>query len=258
MRPSLAGKYYWITGAGTGIGRELALQLAAAGCTVFVSGRREIPLYSLVAEYPANIVALVADVTDPQVLQKIMRQISKITAYLDGVILSAGICEYIDLPDLAPQRIRQVMEINFHGVVNAVRAALPLLLAASEHNAGTKPELIGIGSMSSYIGFPRAEAYGSAKAAMAYFLESLRCDLGKRLTVTVVYPGFVETPLTAANDFPMPFLVSAKDAASHIKSRLGLGKRTVYFPWQLHWVLTAARWFPGFWYNIVVPKLSRQ
>ena len=254
---SFSGKQYWITGAGSGIGRELALQLAEAGARVYVSGRRVDALDSLAALRPGQIIPLVADVTDPQSLHKVMLEIAGAPAWLDGTILAAGICEYIDLPDLAPQCIRQVMEVNFHGVVNAVQAALPLLQAARQRDPATLPELVGIGSMSSYIGFPRAQAYGSSKAAMAYFLDALRCDLGAQLTVTVVYPGFVETPLTANNDFPMPFLMSAHSAATHIIRSLGKGKRTLSFPWQLHCLLTVARWFPALWYKQIIPKLVR-
>jgi len=255
---NFSGKQYWITGGGSGIGRELALQLAESGCRVYVSGRRAEPLDSLAAQYPELIIPLVADVTDPQALHKAMQAVSGSPAWLDGVILAAGICEYIDLPDLAPQRIRQVMEVNFHGVVNAVQAALPLLEAARLHDPQVRPEVVGIASMSSWIGFPRAEAYGSAKAAMAYFLDALRCDLGNAFSVTVVYPGFVETPLTQTNDFPMPFLMSAQAAAQHIVKRLGKGKRTMRFPWQLDWMLRAACWFPGLWYGPVMQKLRRR
>lgn len=248
----------WLTGAGSGIGRELALQLAQDGYRVYASGRSREALDALAALYPDRIVALPCDVSDdaamaapfaalPQTLQP---------AQLDLVIAGAGTCEYVDLPALDPALFRRVAAVNYFGVVNTCRAALPLLQAAAA--AGSRPAIVGLCSMSVYTGFPRAQAYGSAKAAMRYFLDALRCDVGQDIDVITVYPGFVATPMTAGNDFPMPFCIGAAEAARRIRAALRSRPRNVAFPWQLHWLLRLAAWLPGLWYGVLVPRLSRQ
>jgi short-subunit dehydrogenase len=134
---------------------------------------------------------------------------------------------------------------------------LPLLKRQAGASPGERPHIIGVGSMSSYLGFPRAEAYGASKAAMAYFLDALRTDLVGKVDVTVVYPGFVSTPMTDRNDFPMPFLISAEEAASIIIRKASRRPCSIVFPLRLHWLLRVLSWFPGLWYSFISPRLSR-
>lgn len=248
----------WVTGAGSGIGRELALRLAAAGHTVYISARTTAALDELALSQPGRLLPLPCDVADDEQMNGLFGRLPAAPTTLDLVILCAGICEYVDMPALNPALFRRVMAVNFLGTVNSCRVALPLLQAAARQFPERRPQLVGLASMSTYVGFPRAEAYGAAKAAMAYFLDSLRCDVGQQLDVTVVYPGFVATPLTARNDFAMPFLQSAATAAEHILARLGRGRRRISFPWQLHGLLRLAALLPGLWYGPVMRFLSRR
>jgi NAD(P)-dependent dehydrogenase (short-subunit alcohol dehydrogenase family) len=249
---------YWVTGAGTGIGRELVRQLAARGNRIYATSRTRSDLEALAAEFPGLVIPLPCDVSDESAMSSLFDTLPEVQRpqHLDGLITAAGTCEYIDLPELDTHAIRRVIEVNYFGVVHACKVALPLLQAAA--TAGRRPSITGICSMSVYTAFPRAEAYGSAKAAMRYFLDSLRCDLSGRVEVCIVYPGFVATPMTANNDFPMPFAISADEAAAHIVASLGKGKRSIAFPWQLHWILKLAAAMPGLWYGVVAKKLSRQ
>jgi NAD(P)-dependent dehydrogenase (short-subunit alcohol dehydrogenase family) len=251
-------KQYWLTGAGSGIGRELAMLLAQAGHRVYVSGRSLAALESLAACFPGQLLPLPCDVSNDQQMQELFATLPEPPAWLDGIILSAGICEYIDLPNLDVGSIRRVHDCNFFGVVNACRVALPLLQAARQRNPSRKPEIIGVGSMSSYVGFARAEGYGASKAAMSYFLQALRCDLQGEIAVTVAYPGFVATPMTKSNDFPMPFLLTAAEAAQCIMRNMGKGKFSVYFPMRLHLLLKFAALLPGFWYGPFAKFLNRK
>lgn len=244
----------WVTGASSGIGRAIALQLGREGHRVYISARNREALDSLVSEMPGNLIALPCDVTDDAAMAPLLRKNG--IAELDMAILCAGVCEYIDLPHLDMGKVRRVAETNYFGTVNACIAALPALKSAA--SAGRKPQLVGIGSMSSYVGFPRAEAYGSSKAAMSYFLQSLRSDLGREISVTVVYPGFVATPMTGANDFPMPFLVSAEKAAVIILAKAAKRPLSIAFPSRLHLLLQAMRLFPRLWYSAIATRLSRQ
>lgn len=251
---------YWLTGASSGIGKALALQLAQQGHRVYVSARSVAALDALAAIHPELLIPLPCDVSDdvalPQVFDSLPESLRP--RWLDGLIAAAGTCEYVDLPELDPASLRRVMNVNHFGTVNACNTALPLLRAAAAEPSRGRPFIAGVCSMSVYTGFPRAEAYGAAKAAQRYFLEALRCDIGLDIDVTVIYPGFVTTPMTAANDFPMPFCLSAEDAAGRIITGLSRRPRALAFPWQLHCMLKLAAWLPGLWYGVLVPRLSRQ
>ncbi len=248
-------RHYWITGAGSGIGRSLTEQLAKAGHRCYVSGRSADKLVALANEIGGDIVPVPCDVSNDAQMKHVLEQHG--IDVLDTVIICAGICEYIDMPDLDIDSIRRVTGTNFFGVVNTCIAALPCLRRQSQRRKNLKPHLIGVGSMSSYVGFPRAEAYAASKAAMAHFLHSLCTDLQEEVAVTVVYPGFVETPLTAKNDFPMPFMVSADKAASIILTKAESRPLTIAFPLRLHLLLRTMAFFSRLWYQVLAPKLSR-
>jgi len=236
------------------------MQLAQAGHRVYLTARNEQALETLVAMYPQQLVALAADVTDDSSMQQLFARMPDVLrpTSLDGIILCAGICEYVNLPELDMASFRRVMAVNYFGAVNACAAAMPLLMVAAADPDRGKPEITGVCSMTVMTGFPRAEAYGAAKAAMAYFLESLRCDVQEQIDVCVVYPGFVATAMTRGNDFPMPFCIDAATAAQHILKILGKGRRSFSFPWQLFWLLRLVRCFQGLWFKMLIPKLSRQ
>lgn len=218
----------WLTGAGSGIGRALALRLAQEGHLLIVSGRFETPLLALAAEQPHCIIPLVCDVTDADSVQQAVQRIEARLGYLDQVILNAGTCEYIDQAQVDLALVRRVMETNFFGLVACVEAALPLLKKAP---VGHQPRFVAISSAAALAPLPRAEAYGASKAAVSYFMESLRLDLAPQgIAVTVVYPGFVATPLTAQNDFPMPMQVTAEAMAEAILRGVTRGQPEVRYP----------------------------
>lgn len=248
-------RYYWITGAGSGIGRALTARLAADGHRVYVSGRHRDKLEDLAHGIGGDVVPLPCDVSNDREMAILLaaHQVERI----DTVIACAGICEYIDMPALNIGTIRRVVDTNFFGVVNTCIAALPLLKRGARDRGRQKPHIIGIGSMSSYMGFPRAEAYGASKAAMSYFLSALRTDSDGQVDITVVHPGFVSTPMTDANDFPMPFMVTAEQAARTILKKAERRPLTIAFPMRMHLLLRTLSWFPRFWYSVVVPRLSR-
>lgn len=248
---------WWITGASSGIGRELALVLAEQGHRVYISARSAAELGTLAQQHPDLLLPRPCDVRDDLAMAGLFHNAPDAPAWLDGVILCAGVCEYVELPELELAVFHRVFAVNYFGVVNACRTALPLLQAGRKRTPHRKPQLVGIGSLSSLLGFPRAEAYGASKAAMAYFLDSLRCDVQRAIDVTLVTPGFVTTPMSARNDFAMPFVWPARKAAEFILARLGRGRNTIRFPWQLHILLGLAARLPSLWYSFIVPKLAR-
>lgn len=247
-----AVKHIWITGAGSGIGRSLALTYAGQGHTVIISGRTADKLEQVAAEattLPGRIVPLVFDITDTQDVDAMSTRLAVCVAHLDLVILNAGACEYIKKGFLDPALFRRVFDANLFGMINSINAALPLLRQAPQ-----RPHLAGVCSLAAFIGFPRAEAYGASKAAARYLLHSVRTDYGNIMDVTVINPGFVTTPMTAANDFPMPFEMTADAAAQRISRALHKRPLEFNFPRRLTATLRLAQLFKGLWYK----RMSRK
>ena len=246
-------KNIWITGASSGIGRELALRLARAGNQVIASARKESALRQLQQQAPGRIIPLVCDVGDDRQMHSIAEELANITDTLDAVIINAGVCEYVDNLKLDTGLFRRVFAVNVFGAVNTLAAAIPLLRRAQKRG-----HIVGVGSLSTVVGLPRAEAYGASKAALQYLLESLRVDAAaEKMDVTVVRPGFVHTSMTRDNDFPMPFVMSTGQAAEIILRGVAKRQRVIEFPKRLCWSLKLAALCSGIWYRILAPKLSR-
>lgn len=218
-------KRIWLTGASSGIGLAIAEQLAIEGHLLAVSARSEAPLQQLATRYPGQILVLPVDMTDAEAVQQAGQRIDEAWGALDWAILNAGTCEYVDVATFESAMFQRVMQANVQGTVQCIEAALPLL------RKGNNPRLVGVGSSVTFCPLPRAAAYGASKAAVRYLFQSLELDLAQwNIGVTLVSPGFVETPLTAANDFPMPMQVSSDEAAGIIISGIHKGKREISFP----------------------------
>lgn len=249
----ITGRCIWITGASSGLGRELTLQLAAAGNFIIASGRSRPALAELVALHPGRIKPFVLDVSEQLDGKVASAQLRDITDYLDMVICAAGICEYEDNFRFDPGSYQRQMDVNFLGAVRVFHLALPLLQAAQ-----ARPQFVAISSLSSCVGMPRAEAYGASKAALNYFMQSLRADFAKLpMDFSLVRPGFIATPLTSHNDFPMPFIQSAQSASSHIIKQLAKRKFTIDFPRKLSWPLRLAGAFFNSWCRWIAPRMTR-
>ncbi|MBT5922198.1 MAG: SDR family NAD(P)-dependent oxidoreductase [Cellvibrionales bacterium] len=268
MKATIAAKHIWITGAGSGIGKSLALAYAKAGNQVVITGRGETNLNQVAAIYPDNITVLVWDVTDDQSCDAVRAAIKVRLGWLDIAIFNAGYCEYTDGANLETESFRRVYEVNVFGIVNGITVAMPLLKALNEPLDSSQPlndsiarsrsQIVGVGSLSALIGMPTAESYGSSKAAANYLLEALRIDVAdQNIDVSVVNPGFVETPMTATNNFPMPFLMDADAAAKRIMSGIEARRHKIQFPRRLHWILALMACFPGLWFRINRAILAR-
>lgn len=227
MTAPSTGTRVWLTGATSGIGEALALELADRGAIVIASGRNETALAALQARYPDNIVPLAVDVGDKEAVVRAGQEIQQRFGALDCAILNAGICEYVDVKDIDVDLFDRVMHVNFMGTVYCIDAALPLL------RGGNAPHLVGMSSTAAYAGLPRAQAYGASKAAVRYLFQSLDVDMsGENVDVSVILPGFVETPLTDKNDFPMPMRISVDKAVESIIDGLEKRKREIAFPFS--------------------------
>lgn len=244
----------WITGASSGIGRALALALCEEGNFVIVSGRNQQALNQLSMQAKGRIKPLVFDVTrDGQSLPEVQESLHAITDYLDGVICCAGICEYEDGLDFNPALYERVIDTNFLGVIRTFNAALPSLKQSQ-----TSPFFAAVGSVSSIVGLPRAEAYGASKAALEYFIRSLQADsVNLPLRAHLIRPGFVKTSLTQHNDFPMPLIMSPDKAAQNIVQGIRSNKHIIDFPLRLSLGLKLTRLFYSLWLRVGAGRITR-
>ena len=216
---------YWLTGASSGIGAALAVELLDSGAHVALSSRTQGPLDALALRYPGQVLVVAGDLTNSQTVREIGERISEVWGSLDTVILNAGTCEYVDARQFDASIIEHVVRTNLLASSYCIEAALPLL------RAGRTPHLVGVASAVTYLPMPRAEAYGASKAGLRYLFESLRIGLSpENIDVTVISPGFVDTPLTERNDFPMPLSWPADKAAKHIFAKLEKRPLEIAFP----------------------------
>ncbi len=247
----LSHEVIWITGASSGIGQALARHLALLGNKVIVSARNVDSLNQL-AQETSGIDVVPFDVTDAASIDSVRDQLRHCSEHLDRVILNAGTCEYLDIHQPDWSMMSRIMNVNFFGLVNSIEIALPLLKKAE------KPHLVGISSQAIKAPFVRAEAYGASKAAVSYFLESLRADLIQlNIDVTEILPGFVDTPLTRKNDFSMPFLMPVDTAAQRMVAAIDRRPFSYAFPKRLSLMLWTARRFPKSWLRLQNREMHR-
>ncbi|MDP4546262.1 MAG: SDR family NAD(P)-dependent oxidoreductase [Marinobacter sp.] len=232
----------WLTGASSGIGEALVHELAQHGHNLVITGRRQQPLNELAGHWPEQIHTAAADTTSRDELAELAKSLNHF-GDLDMVILNAGTCEYVDIAEYDSSIIEANLNTNVLGTARCLDIALPALRAT---RAKGKPAHVVIVSSSAWwFPFSRAEGYGASKAALTYLAHSLRADLASEgIEVVVVSPGFVKTPLTDRNDFPMPFMVSAEEAAIRIHQGLAKGKREIAFPRRFTWTLKALGCLP--------------
>lgn len=248
----------WIVGASTGIGEALVRQLDKPGRTLYLSARNEPALKGLMDQCDARCVLLPLDITKPDQVQEACRHIDS-DGRLDMVVLNAGTCEYMDSHDLDFDLLDRVMQTNFFAVTKLAAECLPLLRKSRAARPGSaKPILAVMSSSVTYQALPRAHAYGASKAAVRYFTECLRTDVQKEgIDVRLISPGFVETPLTAVNDFPMPFQITAKQAAQKIEKGLASSQFDIHFPKRFTWILRAFARLPDRVKFNLLAKMSR-
>ena len=234
----MAKRIVWITGASSGIGKALALLYAARGEQVAISARSAEDLAQL-ASTNTNIHAYPLDITDADASNATVARIEAELGPIGLAILNAGVWSQMGVDEFDTAKIRKGMEVNFGGTVNCVGALIgPMTQRRSGHIAI-------VASVAGYVGLPQSLAYGPTKAALISFAESLKPDLDRySVALSVINPGFVETPMTAVNDFEMPFIISAEDAAQRIAKGLDRGKFEIAFPWQLVSSLKALRKLP--------------
>lgn len=242
----IAWKTAWITGASSGIGLELARLLDGKVTHLAVSARSQDKLSKLAAQCK-NVVSYPLDVTDADAVVDSVGDIEAAAGPIDLAVLNAGVWQLMDVAELDLKAIRTGIEVNYMGVVHAINALLPGMLA---RGAG---QIAIVASVAGYRGLPRSAAYGPTKAALINLAETLRTELAPRgITVSVVNPGFVDTPMTRDNTFPMPNIISAKDAAQSLLAGLERRKYEIIFPRAFVFKMKLLRLLPNAMYFWVV------
>lgn len=245
------GRRVWIVGASSGIGAALAADLDARGARLALSARSAGRLRD-VAEGMRDVMVLPLDVTDAGAFTPAMMQILDAWGGLDLVILNAGTYTPLRAWDLTTDIARQTVHTNLLGVMDGVAAVVPQML---RQQCGA---IAIVGSVAGYRGLPKALAYGPSKAALINFAETLYLDLAPQgVSVFIINPGFVATPLTAQNDFDMPALISAEDAARRIVRGFAGGAFEIHFPQRFTRVMKLLRWLPDRLYFSLVSRGTR-
>lgn len=223
-----------VTGASTGLGEALARELGRRGWKVGLIARRPELLDALADEIRkagGEAAAATADVTDRAAIDGAVRALEATLGPCDLLVANAGGSQPSPATRVPVDAVVDVMKLNYFGVVNTVGAVLPGML---ERRSG---HIAAVSSVAGFRGLPAHGAYSASKAAVSTLFESFRTDLkGTGIAVTTIHPGFVETPLTAKNKFPMPFLMKADRAARIMADGLEARKADVTFPWQMAWL----------------------
>ncbi len=232
-----------VTGASSGIGRALALWLAARGITVVAAGRRGGRLDELRDEAARSgwaIEPLELDVAEAAQVRERVGELDARDGGLDLVVANAGVGELGSARHFDWEACERILRVNVVGAAATLTAALPGMLDRG------RGHLVGIASLAGVRGLPGNAAYGASKAFLRYFMESLRLDLATTpLRTTCVMPGFVKSEMTAPNRFAMPFLLETDDAAARIGRAILAQRAELWFPWQMALAVRALRLLPG-------------
>ncbi len=235
---SEAWKTIWITGASSGIGIELVMQLAKTGANIAISARSQDKLNELAQKF-TNVHAYPLDVVDAEAVAKCAASIERDLGPIDLAIFNAGVSAASTTAKPAAETFKTIMETNFLGVTNGLSAIVPSM---SERGSG---HLSWVGSLGGYNGLPGAGAYNASKAALVSLAEASRLELApKGIDLTIINPGFVRTPMTDKNKFPMPFLLEPDQAARKIIKGLKARKYEINFPKPLVWFVKFLRLMP--------------
>ena len=243
------GKTVWVVGASSGIGQATAAQLHGLGARVVVSARKAQSLESFVQDHLGSQ-ALALDVTDAVAVGAAAAHLLA-QGPLDCVMYCAGHytamrADAMDVPDM-----RRHFEVNHFGALYVLAAVLPAFIKRGSGHISL------VGSVAGYRGLPQSLAYGPTKASLINLAETLYLDLhSKGLGVSIINPGFVQTPLTSANKFTMPALLTPAQAASAIVKGWAQGAFEIHFPKRFTLWMQALRVLPYRWFFALAKRVK--
>lgn len=235
-----------ITGASSGLGKALALHYAAPGVELHLLGRdmqRLQETISLCEAKGASVHFACIDVLDREAMQQWLTHRDEATP-VDMVIANAGISAGTGGIFESEEQARRIFDVNVTGVMNTLWPLIPAM------EARRQGQVVMIGSLAGCFPLPGAPAYSASKAAIRYYGEALRAQLAESgVRVLMVYPGFIDTPMTRVNPFPMPFLMHADTAAKRIADAVACGKPRIFFPFAMGFAVRALHFMPRAWAN---------
>lgn len=242
------GRSVWLIGASSGIGLATAKALHAAGARVVVSARNAELLQQFVDAHP-GAQAVVLDVADTAAIATAARYV-KTQQGLDVVMYCAGYYQAMRAAEFSLTEMLRHLDINYTGALRVLDAVLPELLPQQ------RGHISFISSVAGFRGLPQSMAYGPTKAALINLAEALYYDVSPHgIGVSLINPGFVETPLVANNDFPMPALITPEKAAAEILSGWRKGQFHIHFPKRFtRMLLLLMRLLPYRWYFALVRR----
>lgn len=253
MSPSgVRGRVVWITGASSGIGRALALNLARRGERIAVSARSEAGLLTL-AEEAANSAGSIhpypLDITDAASSSATVDLIADELGEISLAVLNAGTHHPVEAENFEAADLKKLIDINLLGTGNCLDPLLKHMIPAKRGHIAI------VASVAGYRGLPTSVYYGASKAAQINLAEALKLDLDRLgIKLQLINPGFVKTPLTDRNDFPMPFLMDVDDAAERMAKGLDGNAFEITFPRRFAYLLKVLRILP---YWLYFPAVSR-
>jgi short-subunit dehydrogenase len=246
-------KRVFLTGASSGIGEALAIALAKKGAILGLLARRKELLKKLAAECEtvggtARVFA--CDVTDEDAVLDAANEFFAEFDRIDILIANAGIGgNDPETRALNPTAVKKVIDINLMGAVNSVHAVLPQMLARGSG------QIVAISSLAGFRGLPKSAAYSASKAGMTAFFESVRLDVKHSgVSVTIIQPGFIRTPLTSGRSSKMPFLMDLEAAIPLFLKAIEKKKKFAAFPWQLATIVRAGKLMPAWLYDRIAGR----
>ena len=247
-------KVVMITGASSGLGRGMALEIASRGGHLGLLARREDLLNEIVDETKRNnirAIAATADVRDAKAVRAAADRFRQELGPIEVLIANAGIGTADHALSLTPEHAANVIGINVLGAVNSVAAVLPEMV---ERKRG---RLVAISSLAAYRGLAKSAAYCASKAAVTAYFESLRIDLRHTgVGVTIIHPGFIKTDLTAGRHAKMPYLMELDEGVKKIVSAIEKEKKIYTFPWQLATIVRTPSLLPASMYDWIAERNS--
>ncbi len=242
---SFQGEHIWIIGASSGIGEEVAKQLAQQGATLILSARREDELKALNQSLGGKHIVAPLDAANATTIEKALKTITNAVTKIDRVMFLAAVYEPTAIRKMDLEFASKTMQINLLGAMALTQALLPVF---DKQGGG---QLVLCASVAGYMGLPNGQPYSASKAALLNFAESLYAEEQGKNDIKVINPGFVRTPMTDKNNFDMPMRIEPEQAASAIIAGLKQRGFEIHFPKKFTYIMKLIRSLP-YWLQLPI------